>query len=248
MEGAVRVGGIILFALLGLLPLLFPLLLHPSASGMMLMHGGVGATLLMTAMVLGSVFWMKRTIKSQTTAFGENDKARAKLVSLDLCAKYLYGFVIVTALGAAAFLAQSAWKLTEIQHHGARANANVIDIYTGPCSKRGCSIDVEYRFMPGGRNMVAPATGYAHLASSENPDDPHWAFAKANREVPIAYDISDPSVSALNFDDTVFQVDHVKATEFGVVLILGMFALVLGMLWLIIRSARAKQMRETGFA
>lgn len=36
------------------------------------------------------------------------------------------------------------------------------------------------------------------------------AYARTNRHVPIAYEVDHPQVSALNFDDEVFRLDHGK--------------------------------------
>jgi hypothetical protein len=88
--------------------------------------------------------------------------------------------------------------------------ADVIRIYTGGCGKRSCSINVEYAFTPTSETAGSSQAlhGYARLGTSTRPNDPEVAYARTNHRVPIAYEVDRPQVSALNFNDEVFRLDH----------------------------------------
>lgn len=229
---------IVLAVLLALAPELIPVLVHPDAAGKILLHGGAGFTLLLTGAVLGGLFWLKRSVDARKAA-GDPDETAQKRRSLDIAARVTYGVVIACGLGMIAFMATTSLKLAQIQRHGARADAEVVDIFTGTCSKHGCSMEVQYRFVPAGRGG-APIIGYSYLANSRDPDNPRWIAAETTGHVPIAYDTTDPTVSALNFNDSVFRVDHLRATEIAMLMIGGLWGVVLGIMVLIFRNARAK--------
>lgn len=91
-------------------------------------------------------------------------------------------------------------KLVAIRQHGARAEAQVDDVYTS-CGKHSCSRRVRYHFTVAGQS--ATWTGDERLGSDRD-GEPHAAYAGRTGHVPIAYDTTRPNRSALNFDNSVF--------------------------------------------
>jgi len=113
-------------------------------------------------------------------------------------------------LGAAliALLVWQGWncmRSLELQKNGRTINATVIRTYTSSCSKRGCSIGVEYAFTP----EPAPGRprteyrGYQYIAGSRSLNDPDLVYARTYGIVPIIYDVRKPTTSILNFHNQI---------------------------------------------
>jgi hypothetical protein len=118
-----------------------------------------------------------------------------------------------------------------IQNNGQRAMGNVVRFHAGYCGKRSisCAINVEYAFTPTSEanRSSLPIHGDAQLSPSDRGYDPNVVYAHKNMQVPIAYEVDHPELSALNFNDDVFRVDHVKSYRSAVArlgkLLLGVF-------------------------
>jgi hypothetical protein len=141
----------------------------------------------------------------------------AKLMAL-ICAVFFIAFAIP--------LNSEERAAIRIQNNGQRAMGDVVRIYTGACGKHSdCLINVEYAFTPTAdtSGTSKPIHGYGHLGSSSRPQDPNFVYARTNKQVPIAYQVDHPEVSALNFNDDVFRADHVRAYRSTVTLLGNIF-------------------------
>ena len=196
--------GVMLGALLGLVPVLLPVLLEPSTAGAVLLHGSTGITLVLVVGLVGLISFIA---KRQRSVDGQpSDKVR-KLSRVQLIG--LFAAILLAVFGSV-FVGQflEYRSLVAIEQHGHRAAADVVRIYTDGCGRSSCSIKVEYRYAPA--PAATPLIGYGYLASDRHPDDPRLLQARATGHVPIAYDVAAPARSALNFDDSVFKVDHAQ--------------------------------------
>jgi hypothetical protein len=176
-----------------------PILTNPSSASDVIFHSDAGfiALLLIALMALAAI--MKRV--------------RAKVDSNDRKSMFvLYaafpGLVLAVLFLGLTFLTHNeVHTAIRIQRNGQRTTANVVRIFTGSCGRRSCSINVEYTFTPSTETNAAsqPIHGYADLG--DRSDDPRVIYARTNKQVPIAYEVDHPEVSALNFDDEVFRLD-----------------------------------------
>lgn len=99
---------------------------------------------------------------------------------------------------------QTYRKLTVIRHHGQRAEA-VVDMFNWSCGRGRGVYRVAYHYAVPSVGPSAPTqyAGEEYIATCSGKD-PHFDYANTTRRVPIAYDVSNPQNSALNFDDSVF--------------------------------------------
>lgn len=202
-----------------------PVLSDPSSAYAIIFHGDVGFVLLVFLALMPVAAFFKRT----GAAVDANDPK----ASFALCAKF---FGVISAV---LFIAFAVWSRnqdhidTKIQQHGVREMADVVRIYNAGCGKRSCSIDVEYAFAPssGTEGTWQLVHGYAHLGSTDRSNDPQVAYARTHRQVPIAYEVGHPDISAPNFNDDVFRVDYGERSRSTTVLLgelfFGVFALTL---------------------
>ena len=211
------------------LVLVLPVILHPSAAMSMIFHGGVGISLLVGACVMGCFIWVRRSGR------GVDDLLKA--------------FPVLALIGFAAFAVyeiHSSQALTEIQQHGQRTTATILDLYedSDGCEKhRGCNIKAKYQFTPvAGAGSSQPVTGYAVLGNSGGLNNPWLRYAQSHHTIPIAYDVTNPSNSTENFDDAAFTVNHVQQS-YSTIEFKGIaFAFGIVMFWLAGRSNREKRM------
>ena len=125
-----------------------------------------------------------------------------------------------------------------IQRNGVRTTADVVRIYSGVCGRRSCSINVEYAFTPSTETSDAPKAVHGYARIGDRSNDPRVVYARTNKQVPIAYEVDHPEVSALNFNDDVFRLDHSENPIMALLakLFLGVFVLLLAIvafsLWL----------------
>jgi hypothetical protein len=179
-----------------------PILTNPGSASAVLLHGDAGIVgVLVFAMVGMAVLF--RHLNARVDA--NNPGSRFAFF-----AKFLAAFCAVFFIILVVWLGGKERTEVRIQRNGQRAMADVVRIYTGSCGKRSCSIDVEYAFTPVSETSGAsqPLHGYAQLGTSSYRNDPDVVYARANQHVPIAYEIDHPQVSALNFNDDVFRLDH----------------------------------------
>lgn len=99
---------------------------------------------------------------------------------------------------------QAYRKLNAIQQHGQRTEATV-DLFNwsfgrGPGSR---SVRYHYAVWSAGRDKMTQYEGEEYLGPLR-PNDPHFVYANTKGRVPIAFDLSNPQNSALNFEDSVF--------------------------------------------
>jgi hypothetical protein len=230
-EKALNKHGILIGTLFSLL-LVFgiPILVDPSSASDILLHSNVGFVALIFIALMAAVGVMRR----MSAGVDSNDPKSvfalaAKLFGL-VCAVLFFAFAISWH--------NEARTETRIQRNGLRTMADVVRIYSGACGRGSCSINVEYAFTPSTETNIAskPIHGYAYLGGHSN--DPHVTLARTQKQVPIAYEVGHPEVSALNFDDDVFRLDHGESSGIALLgkLFLGIFVLVLAVvalsLWL----------------
>jgi hypothetical protein len=211
-----------------------PILSNPSSAAAVLLHGDIGFVGLFFLAVAGAAVYLNRL-----SAKVDVNSPRSKFVFL---VKYLALLFTVMFVVLAVWLGNQEHTEVKIQRNGQRAMAEVVSIYTGSCGKRSCSVNVKYAFMPTSEAIGAsqPVYGYADLTTSDHPNDPALVYARTNHRVPIAYEVGHPQVSALNFNDNIFSLDHGKRYRSKFALLGGIFlgvfllALVVGSLslWL----------------
>jgi hypothetical protein len=153
--------------------------------------------------------------------------------------------LVFLALQMLAFTAQLGLDIvntyrtnTAIQHHGARIMAKVLQTYEGDCTKNGCGIYVRYQFTPASPRThgLEPVQGTGLVGSTREEDSPDLTFAKATGSVPVAYDIDNPHLSALNFSNVIFITDHSLKMRLGLGAILAAYLLIGGMIaWVVIK-------------
>jgi hypothetical protein len=216
-----------------------PILRNPSSASAILLHGSAGLVCVFLLVAWGIVVLARRSSKhvdlnSPSSRFAFSAKFLALACSV---------FFIVPAI----WLRAQEHTETKIQANGQRAMADVVRIYNGGCGKHSCSIDVEYAFTPtsGMSEGSQPIHGYGQLGTSDRPNDPNLVYANTNQHVPIAYEVDDPQVSALNFNDDVFRLDHGQRYRKTVGLLgavfLGVFLVGLAVTGLIFRSNSRNQ-------
>jgi hypothetical protein len=224
-------SGLVFGAVIGILVFFgIPILTNPSSASAILLHGEAGFLFIsfIVIAVLGVVG------KRLSAGIDPNDK----MAKFKFFAKFFAIFCVTIFILPAIWLRNQERTETKIQLNGQRVMADVVRIYNGACGKRSCSIDVEYAFTPTSETDASaqPVHGYAHLGSSNHPNDPDLIYARANKQVPIAYEVGHPEVSALNFDDEVFRIDHGERYRSVVALLgkilLGIFAVVLAVVGL----------------
>jgi predicted RNA-binding Zn-ribbon protein involved in translation (DUF1610 family) len=195
--------GWILGAVIGILLVLgIPILSNPSATSAILLHGEMGF-LCLFLLALGGVLFVIRRMNAGVDLNDPMSKFAFLAKSLALfCAAF---FIVMTV-----WLRGQERTEVNIQRNGQRVTADVVRIYRGSCGKRSCSIDVEYAFRLASDTdgTSQPIHGYARLGSSNRPNDPDILYARTNQHLPIAYEVDNPQVSALNFNDDIFRVDH----------------------------------------
>lgn len=224
---------ILLGVLVGLFSIIgIPLLADPSSAYDIIFHGDVGFIAPLSIALVATALLVKR-MNARTASDGRKSPLAFYALFFGLIFAVLF-------FGFTSLVSNKNRIEANIQRNGLRANADVVRIYTASCGKRSCSIDVEYAFTPSGETAAAskPIHGYADLG--DHPDDPRVIYARTNKQVPIAYEVGHPEVSALNFDDDVFRLDHGEQTRSGMAffgkLFMGALLLVLAIagigLWL----------------
>ena len=197
-----------------------PILANPSSASDILLHSDVGFVSLI-CIALISVIAIARRVS------GGVDSGGRKSIFLPLAT--VIGLIFTVLFFALAIMAHNDSRTAQrIQRNGQRAMADVVRIYSGACGKHSCSIYVEYAFTPIEKNDISNTVhGYANLGTSHN--DAHINYARANKQVPIAYEVGHPEVSALNFDDDVFRRNDDENSRLIVLgkVLLGVFVLVL---------------------
>jgi TRAP-type C4-dicarboxylate transport system permease small subunit len=179
-----------------------PILSNPSSASDVLMHGNLGFVAIALIAIMGLIF-----VSGRLSAGVDRNNPMSKFAFL---AKVLGMICAVFFILLAIWLRNQERTEDKIQLNGQRVMADVVRIYTGSCGRHSCSIDVEYAYTPtvDANGMSQRLHGYAQLGTNSHPDDLNVAYARANQRVPIAYNIDHPEVSALNFNDDVFLVDH----------------------------------------
>ena len=105
-----------------------------------------------------------------------------------------------------------------LARRGVRAEATVVRLYTGDCSKNGCLQKVQYTFQPA--EAAHPEIGYERLGVGKSDEMRHKAYAETLGVVPVIYDPKSPDHFRLNFDESVF-LGHPWRGLFALALILG---------------------------
>ncbi len=225
-ETTLNKHGVLIGSLFSLLILVVPMLLDPSSASDILLHSNLTSVVLIFIALMGLVVLGRRVSAGV-------DSGNSK--SVFLFAATFFGVVLAVLFFGFSISGHNEARIeAKIQHNGARTTADVVHIYSGICGRRSCGINVEYVFTPStGVSVVSkPIHGYAELADHSN--DPRVIYARTNKEVPIAYEVGHPEVSALNFNDDVFRLDHGKRYRKGIAFLgdifLGIFLLVLVLL------------------
>jgi hypothetical protein len=209
-----------------------PILSDPSSASAILLHSNVGFVALTFIALIAVVVGMRRMSAGVDSS---NPKSTFSLVTL------FFGlFFAVLFFTFAISEHNEARTEARIQRNGLRATADVVRIYSGGCGRRSCSIYVEYVFTPSADTNVASKSIHGYADLGDHPNAPRVTYARTNKQVPIAYEVDHPEVSALNFNDDVFHLDHSERSRSGTAflgkLLLGTFLLVLAVvglsLWL----------------
>jgi predicted RNA-binding Zn-ribbon protein involved in translation (DUF1610 family)/uncharacterized membrane protein len=179
-----------------------PILSNPSSASAILLHGNFGFICIFFLAIWGLVVVFRRL-----SVRVDVNNPMAKFVFF---AEFVAAFCTVCFLGLALMLRTQEHTVAKIQLNGQRAMANVVRVYTGSCGKHSCSINVEYTFTPTSDTEGAsePLHGYSQIGTTNRPNDPDVVYARTHQYIPIAYEVDDPQVSALNFNDDVFRLDH----------------------------------------
>jgi len=176
-----------------------PILTNPSSASDIVFHSDAG----FIALILIVLVAVAAVIKRVHAKIDLNDRKSVFV----LYAAFPGLIFAVLFLGLTISTHNEVHTAIRIQRNGQRTTANVVRIYTGSCGRRSCSINVEYTFTPSTETSVTskPIHGYADLG--DRSDAPHVIYARTNKQVPIAYEVDHPEVSALNFDDDIFRLD-----------------------------------------
>jgi len=179
-----------------------PILSNPSSASAVLFHGEFGFVCVALVAIGGIIFVTRR--------LGANIDPANPSTRFAFLVKFFALFCSVFFVLSIFWLRGKEHTEIKIQTNGQRVMADVVRIYTGSCGKRSCSIDVEYAFspVPGTGDGSQLVHGYASLGSSNHPNDPDLIYARTYQRVPVAYEVGHPEVSALNFNDYIFSVDH----------------------------------------
>lgn len=197
-----------------------PILGDPSSASAILLHSNVGFVALIFIALMFIALMAVVIGRRMSAGVDSNDPK-----SVFVLAATFFGLVFaVIFFGFAISMHNEARTETRIQRNGLRTMADVVRIYSGSCGRQSCSIYVEYAFTPSTETNVASKSihGYADLGG--HSDDPHVTYARTNKQVPIAYEVGHPEVSALNFNDDVFRLDHGEHSH-GEMAFLGKFFL-----------------------
>lgn len=225
-ESTLNKYGILIGTLYGLFMAFgIPILCDPSSASATLLHSDVGFVSLTFLAIMAVVVVARRWGASVRP--DDNQAVWRYAVTL-------FGLVFAILFFAIAMIGRSdARTEAKIQRNGVRTMADVVRVYSGGCGRHSCSMYVEYAFTPSSETSESPALihGYADLGDPSN--DPRVAYARANKQIPIAYEVGHPDVSALNFNDDVFRLDHGKlfngTTVFFAKVLVGVFVLVLAL-------------------
>jgi hypothetical protein len=203
-ETSLNKHGILIGALFSLLFLCLPVLVDPSSASAILLHSNIGSTALLFIALMPIAVIGRR----MSSTIDSNDRR-----SLFALAATFFGLLFaVLFLGLAISGHNEARTQARIQRNGLRTVADVVRIYHGECGKGGsCSVYVEYTFTPS--TEANPIHGYARIGSRDS--DANVAYARTNRQIPIAYEADHPEVSAPNFNDDVFRLDHGESDRSG---------------------------------
>jgi hypothetical protein len=190
----------------GLLGVLFiwgiPILSNPSSASAILLHGDVGFIGAAVLAVWGIIVVARR--------LSANVDMNSPSSRFAFFGKFLALFCTVFFALLIMWARNEEHTEVKIQANGQRVMADVVRIYTGSCGKRSCSINVEYAFTPSSETGAGSQAihGYAQLGTSDRSNAPNLVYARTNQHVPVAYEVDHPQVSALNFNDDVFRIDH----------------------------------------
>lgn len=223
-ETAVNKHGVLIGTLFALFFTLgIPILADPSAASVILLHSNVGfVSLIFIAL-------MAVAIVGRHMSAGVTSNDTKSVIAL---AATFFGLICAVLFLAIAILEHNETRTeVRIQRNGVRTMADVVRTYSGSCGRRSCSIYVEYTFTPSDETNDGskPIHGYADLGG--RPNDPRVIYARTNKQIPIAYEVGHPEVSALNFNDDIFRLDHGERSRSTMALLgeilLGAFVLVL---------------------
>ncbi|GGA10372.1 DUF3592 domain-containing protein [Dyella caseinilytica] len=192
-----------------------PMLADPSSASAILLHSNVEFVALIFIALMALAGVMRRM------SAGVNSDDRKSVFAYSAT---FFGLIFaVFFFGFAISMHNEARTEAKIQRNGLRTMADVIRIYNGGCGRRSCSFFVEYAFTPSAETNGAskPIHGYADLGDRSN--DPRITYARTNKQVPIAYEVDHPEVSALNFNDDVFRLDHGERSRDQMALLGGLF-------------------------
>jgi hypothetical protein len=210
-----------------------PILSNPSAASAILFHGDAVFMFGLVLIVCGIVL-VARYLRANVDANNPSSRFAfySKLLALS-CAAF---FVLPTL-----WLRNQEHTELRIQANGQRVMADVVRIYRGSCGKHSCSINVEYAFTPTSEPEGSPPVhGYARLGTTSNPNNTELVYARTTQHVPIAYEVDRPQVSALNFNDDIFRLDHSESYHRMVGLLakisLGIFLIGLAISWFSVGS------------
>lgn len=182
----------------------------------------------------------------QRKSFTQGDNAEAIQAHSNRGILALFGTMLLLGVGAIITPAGlDAWRTLSLRHDGQRSEASVVRFYVSGCGRRSCSTDVEYAFEAHANGHQHEFHGNAYIADSTHQNtDADYLSAKAFRKVPVVYNRSDPTISALNFRDDVYRGNPLSRAAFLMGLEGGIVAAVVGLMaggfWMSVRSQRRK--------
>jgi predicted RNA-binding Zn-ribbon protein involved in translation (DUF1610 family) len=231
--------GILIGAFFFVLFLVFgiPVLANPSSASDIIFHSNAGFTALLLAALVAAAVAIKRM---RARGYFNNRKSTFVLYAA------FPGFIFaVLFLGLTVLTHNEVQTDTGIQRNGLRTMADIVRIYNGGCGRRSCSINVEYAFRPSTETNAASESIHGYADLGDRPDDPRVIYARTNKQVPIAYEVDHPDVSALNFDDDVFRLDPNERYRGSLALLgkifLGCWALMVAIVGIALWLSQSKQ-------
>ncbi|MDE2435783.1 MAG: hypothetical protein KGM49_05945 [Sphingomonadales bacterium] len=165
---------------------------------------------------------------------------------------FMWGFSAFVIVGLAALslsILHDARTKREIQKHGQRTMADVVDIYEDSCGRHSCSIMAKYQYTakaPGG--TVQTFVGYGYLGNSRDNNDEDQSFARQNRKMPVAYNTGNPASSMPNFADGIFNVEPLASAYTITAILRGVAVVSIMILWLMLRASKPTPQPRGGMA
>lgn len=162
---------------------------------------------------------------------------------------YPYSFIVMMSMMLPFIVPQieTHMEASALIVRGVPVQARLVREFDTECGKTGCTVDLEYRFMPPGG--LHPVSGYARVGSSRRDPDTAYTYAIDTNSVPILYDPADPTRSMLYWKDRIAR----QATWGYTLGLIGIFLGICTVVWTFfvviievgVRQQRRKRVADT---